>query len=84
MLRWVLSVGKNLPNIGVLGWGISGESSFMGALARIMEYNNEYIDYIDLMGFSGAAFRINIAQPQMVSQCPRHVSQITFCQLFRI
>ncbi|TFG18467.1 MAG: hypothetical protein EU530_09290 [Promethearchaeota archaeon] len=71
-------MGKNLPNIGVLGWGISGESSFMGALARIMEYYNEYIDYIDLMGFSGAAFRINIAQPQWCPSAPDMFPKLHF------
>ncbi|MHA1112050.1 MAG: hypothetical protein ACTSRE_13160 [Promethearchaeota archaeon] len=75
-------MGKNLPNIGVLGWGISGESSFMGALARIMEYHNEYVDYIDLMGFSGAAFRINIMQPDWCPSAPDMFPRLHFAKYF--
>ena len=75
-------MGKNLPNIGVLGWGISGESSFLGALSRIMEYHNEYIDYIDLMGFSGAAFRLNIAQPQWCPSAPDMYPRTHFAKFF--
>lgn len=73
-------MGKKLSNIGVLGWGISGETSFMGSLARVMEYYNEYVDYIDLMGYSGAAFRINIAQPQWCPSAPDMFPRLHFAK----
>ena len=73
-------MGKKLPNIGVLGRGISGETSFMGSLARVMEYYNEYIDYIDLMGYSGAAFRVNIAQPQWCPSAPDMFPRLHFAK----
>lgn len=75
-------MGKKLPNIGVLGWNITGTSSFMAALARIMEYRNEYVDYIDLMGFSGAAFRLNIMQPKWCSSSPDMYPRSHFAKYF--
>ncbi|MBN2154679.1 MAG: hypothetical protein JW776_01365 [Candidatus Lokiarchaeota archaeon] len=75
-------MGKNLPNIGVLGWGITGETSFMGGLAEIMKYHREPYDYVDLMGFSGAAFRINIAQPQWCPSAPDMFPRLHFAKFF--
>jgi hypothetical protein len=75
-------MGKKLANIGVLGWGITGETSFMAALARIMEYHNEYVDYVDLMGFSGAAFRINIMQPNWCPSAPDMYPRTHFTKYF--
>jgi hypothetical protein len=75
-------MARTLSNIGVLGWGISGETSFMGALARVMEYYKEKIDYVDLMGFSGAAFRINIAQPNWCPSAPDMFPRTHFAKYF--
>jgi len=75
-------MGKKLPNIGVLGWGITGESSFMAGLSEIMKFHGESYDYVDLMGFSGAAFRINIAQPQWCPSAPDMFPRMHFAKYF--
>lgn len=47
-----------IEGIGRLAWETGESNSFMGALARIVEYLNIEKDYTSLMGTSAAAFRI--------------------------
>ncbi len=50
---------KDVPNIG---WGISGETSFIAALNNIMKVLKKETNYYELMGISGAAFRMHFSK----------------------
>lgn len=52
-----------IDGIPKLDWSNPGECTFIGALLRALNRIGEPINYIDLMGLSGASFRFCFAHP---------------------
>ncbi|MHA2139601.1 MAG: hypothetical protein ACW98G_17085 [Candidatus Hodarchaeales archaeon] len=51
-----------IKDIPPLGWGISGETSFIASINNIMKTLDKETDYYELMGISGAAFRMQFSK----------------------
>lgn len=56
-------VSKVLEGVDQLRWGQGQECTFMGALAAALRAMDEEVTYDELMGLSGAAFRLQFHQP---------------------
>ena len=54
---------KVLEGVQPLGFRKGKQCTLMGCLEAVLRYHGEPYDYVDLMGLSGAAFRIRIAYP---------------------
>lgn len=52
------------------GWGKGEENTFMGSLRVALSAVGENVSYDQLMGVSGAAFRLQIAQPNWCPSAP--------------
>ena len=61
---------KVLQCVPSLGWGKNIECTFIGALDATLRYLGESIDYVYLMGISGAAFRLSFHQPEWCPSSP--------------
>jgi hypothetical protein len=48
-----------INDIPSLGWGVSGEASFIGSLTNVMKALKKKTNYYELMGISGAVFRMH-------------------------
>ncbi len=59
-----------IEGVGRLQWGKGQENTFMGALAAVMQSIGEDVSYDYLMGVSGAAFRLQIHQPDWCPSAP--------------
>lgn len=53
-----------IDGIPPLRWPESGRCTFIGALQRALNRRGVPVDYVDLMGWSGAAFRFCFAHPR--------------------
>ena len=47
-----------IEGIGILGWGMDMDNSFLGAVYRIDEKFGQNCSYVDISGLSGYAFRL--------------------------
>jgi len=54
---------KVLEGVQPLAFRQGKQCTLMGCLEAVLRYHGEPYDYVDLMGLSGAAFRIRIAYP---------------------
>ncbi len=61
---------KVIEGVGRLQWGKGQENTFMGALAITMDAIGEDITYDYLMGVSGAAFRVQVHNPDWCPSAP--------------
>jgi len=61
---------KVLKGVPRLGWGMDIECTFYGALDATLRYLGEVVDYVYLMGVSGAAFRLRFHQPDWCPSSP--------------
>ena len=52
------------------GWGNGEENTFIGSLRVVLSAVGENVSYNQLMGVSGAAFRLQIAQPDWCPSAP--------------
>jgi len=52
-----------LDGVPALAFRTGRECTFIGCLEAVLRYHGEAYDYVDLMGLSGAAFRVRIAYP---------------------
>jgi len=55
---------KVLENVPPLRWGENTQCTFFGALDVALRFLGEPTDYVDLMGFSAAAFRLRFHHPE--------------------
>jgi len=67
---WECVLRKVLENVPTLGWGKNIECTFFGALDATLRFLGEPVDYVDLMGFSAAAFRLRFHQPEWCASSP--------------
>ncbi|MFQ6091721.1 MAG: M56 family metallopeptidase [bacterium] len=61
---WIEGVDK------LAGWGNGEENTFIGSLRVALSAVGENVPYDQLMGPSGAAFRLQIAQPEWCASAP--------------
>jgi len=54
---------RALEGVRPLGFRQGKQCTLMGSLEAVLQYHGEAYDYVELMGLSGAAFRIRVAYP---------------------
>ncbi|UCD73526.1 MAG: hypothetical protein JSW01_02460 [Candidatus Bathyarchaeota archaeon] len=59
-----------LTDVPRIGWGKGIECTFIGALDAALRFLGESVDYVYLMGISGAAFRLLFHQPEWCPSSP--------------
>jgi len=61
---------RTIPGVERLEWGKGTENTFIGALTVALRALGSDVTYDDVMGLSGAAFRLHIRQPQWCPSAP--------------
>ena len=75
-----------LPGTAPLAWDSGRECTLFGAMATLLQSIGDQVSYFELMGLSGAAFRLRFASPRwdysavdgQLGYDPRHSSRQRF------